>query len=40
MAVAGNSLRYRRRVRAFHRLEMRSRLLGWDARFLYVEQSM
>lgn len=40
MAVAGNSLRYRRRVRAFHRLEMRSRLLGWDGRFLYVEQSM
>lgn len=40
MTVAGNSTRYRRRVVAFDRLEMRSRLLGWDARFLYVEQSM
>lgn len=40
MTVAGNSTRYRRRVVVFDRLEMRSRLLGWDARFLYVEQSM
>ena len=38
--VAGNSTRYRRRVRAFDRLEMRSRCIGWDARFLYMEQSM
>jgi len=40
LTVAGVSMRYRRRVRAFDRLEMRSRLLGWDARFFYVEQSM
>jgi len=40
MAVAGASVRYRRRVRAFDRLEMRTRMLGWDARFFYVEQSM
>ena len=40
MTVAGNSTRYRRRVVVFDRPEMRSRLLGWDARFLYVEQSM
>lgn len=40
MAVAGASIRYRRRVRAFERLEMRSRILGWDARFLYVEQAL
>jgi len=40
MTVAGASVRYRRRVRPFHRVEMRSRLLGWDTRFLYVEQSM
>ncbi|WP_343080537.1 acyl-CoA thioesterase [Ostreiculturibacter nitratireducens] len=39
IAVAGGSIRYRRRVHAFERLEMRSRLLGWDRRFLYVEQS-
>ncbi len=38
--VAGSSVRYRRRVRAFDRLEMRTRLLGWDSRFLYLEQSM
>ncbi|MFD1913106.1 acyl-CoA thioesterase [Halodurantibacterium flavum] len=40
ITVAGNSLRYRRRVRAFDRLEMRTRCLGWDARFFYIEQSM
>jgi len=40
MTVAGSTVRYRRRVRAFQRVEMRSRLLGWDARFLYVEQAM
>lgn len=40
MTVAGSSVRYRRRIRAFQRFETRTRLLGWDARFLYVEQSM
>lgn len=40
ITVAGNTVRYRRRVRAFDRIEMRSRLVGWDARFLYMEQSM
>jgi acyl-CoA thioesterase FadM len=39
-AVAGVSVRYRRRVRAFDRLDMVSRLIGWDARFWYVEQSL
>lgn len=38
--VAGSSVRYRKRVKMFHRVEVRSRMLGWDARFLYVEQSM
>lgn len=38
--VAGSSVRYRRRVRMFDRFEMRSRILGWDARFLYLEQAM
>ncbi len=38
--VAGSSVRYRRRVRLFHRVEMRTRILGWDDRFLYLEQSM
>ncbi len=40
MAVAGVSVRYRKRVRAFERVEMRSRAIGWDRRFLYVEQSL
>ena len=40
MAVAGVSVRYRKRVLAFERVEMRSRAIGWDARFLYVEQSL
>ena len=40
LTVAGSSVRYRKRVVAFDRLEMRSRLAGWDDRFLYIEQSM
>ncbi|MDR0809576.1 MAG: acyl-CoA thioesterase [Gemmobacter sp.] len=40
MAIAGNSTRYRKRVTAFSRVTMRSRCLGWDARFVYIEQSM
>lgn len=40
MAVAGASVRYRRRVTVFQRLEMRSRALGWDERFFYLEQAM
>lgn len=40
MAVAGNSTRYRRRVKMFEVIEMHSRCIGWDARFLYMEQSM
>jgi acyl-CoA thioesterase FadM len=40
MTVAGSTVRYRRRVRAFDRITMRSRGIGWDSRFIYVEQSM
>lgn len=40
LTVAGSSVRYRRRVRAFDRIEMRSRIVSWDARFMYIEQSM
>ena len=40
MTVAGNTTRYRRRVRMFDKVTMVSRALGWDARFLYMEQSM
>lgn len=40
VAVAGTSIRYRRRIKAFERFEMKSRAIGWDARFIYVEQGM
>ncbi|WP_284164080.1 acyl-CoA thioesterase [Frigidibacter sp. SD6-1] len=40
VAVAGSAIRYRRRVRAFDRVTIRTRCIGWDARFLYMEQSM
>ncbi|MEO0989811.1 MAG: thioesterase family protein [Pseudomonadota bacterium] len=38
--VAGVSVRYRRRVRLWDRVEMQTRLIGWDDRFSYGEQSM
>jgi len=40
LTVAGSSVRYRRRLQAFARIEMRSRCVGWDGRFIYMEQSM
>ncbi len=39
LTVAGNSLRYRRRVTLFQRLRQVSRVIGWDDRFIYMEQS-
>jgi len=40
MTVAGVSVRYRHRIRVFQKVEMRSRVIGWDNRFLYIEQSL
>ncbi|MGR3507419.1 MAG: acyl-CoA thioesterase [Paracoccaceae bacterium] len=40
LTMAGACVRYRRRVRMFEVIEMRSRALCWDARFIYLEQSM
>ena len=40
LAVAGASVRYRKRVTTFQRIEMRTRAVGYDDRFLYMEQSM
>ena len=40
ITVAGNSTRYRKRIRAFDRFTMLSRMVGWDHRFVYMEQSM
>ena len=39
LTVAGNSTRYRRRVTLFQRLTQVSRAIGWDDRFIYLEQS-
>lgn len=39
ITVAGNSLRYRKRVTLFQKLTQVSRVVGWDARFVYLEQS-
>ena len=38
--VAGNTVRYRRRIKAFQRFTQVSRTIGWDDRFVYMEQSM
>lgn len=40
LTVAGSVVRYRRRLTNLERVEMQSRLLGWDERFIYIEQSM
>lgn len=40
ITVAGNSTRYRRRIRVFQRVTMVTRMLGWDHRFFYVDQSL
>jgi acyl-CoA thioesterase FadM len=40
LTMAGASVRWRARVRPFQRFENRSRALGWDDKFLYLEQSM
>lgn len=40
IVVAGNTTRYRRRVTTFKAFEMRTRCIGWDHRFVYMEQGM
>lgn len=40
LTVAGTAIRYRRRVRMFDRLDLYSRVIGWDHRFVYIEQSL
>lgn len=40
VAMAGVIVRYRRRIKAFDRFETQSRVIGWDKRFVYVEQSI
>ncbi len=38
--IAGVSVRYRKRVPVFQTYRMQTRFLGFDAQFVYVEQSM
>jgi acyl-CoA thioesterase FadM len=40
LTVAGSTIRYRRRVTVFSKLTMHTRWVGWDNRFMYMEQSM
>jgi acyl-CoA thioesterase FadM len=40
LAVAGASVRYRRRVTGFQKIEMRTQCVGWDQKFVYIVQSM
>lgn len=40
VTVAGSSVRFRKRIRLFERIEMRSVCVGWDDKFIYLEQSM
>lgn len=40
LTMAGVHVRYRRRVRMFDRITMKSRAVCWDHRFMYLEQSM
>ncbi|MEM6373927.1 MAG: acyl-CoA thioesterase [Pseudomonadota bacterium] len=40
LTMAGSSVRYRRRLHAFEKFEMRSRAVCWDDKFVYIEQSM
>ena len=40
MTMAGATVRWRRRIRLWDRVTLRSRLVGWDNRFFYVEQAM
>ncbi|MEO1536808.1 MAG: acyl-CoA thioesterase [Pseudomonadota bacterium] len=36
--VAGTVIRYRRRITVMQKLELRTRVLGWDDRFTYFDQ--
>lgn len=40
LVVAGSTVRYRARITPMQRFELRTRFLGWDHRFLYIEQAM
>jgi len=40
MTMAGNSVRYRKRIRPFVKFRVVSRAVGWDDKFFYLEHSL
>ena len=40
LAVAGASVRYRKRLVPFERYQQRTRIVHWDERFVHIEQGM
>ena len=40
LVVAGSTIQYRKRIRAFQKVTMKTKIVGFDARWIYVEQSM
>ena len=40
LTMAGSSVRYRQRIRWMEKFEVRSRMVCWDDKFVYLEQAM
>ena len=40
LTVAGSSVMYRKRIRPFVKFRVVSKCVGWDERFMYLEQSL
>ena len=40
LTMAGASVRYRKRIRPFVKFKIVSRAVGWDDRFIYIDQSI
>ena len=40
LTIAGSCIRYRKRITNFQLIEQHTRIAGWDARFIYFDQSL
>ncbi|WP_201529745.1 acyl-CoA thioesterase [Psychrobacter frigidicola] len=40
LVVAGSTIQYRKRIRAFQKVTMKTQIVGFDERWIYIEQSM
>lgn len=40
LVIAGSTIQYRKRIRAFDKVTLKTKIVGIDARWLYIEQSM